>query len=219
MAKCVILWGEHPTEVVAQHHARQVARILREKYGHDVRLEKLPFIFTHYNLVRDPSTEPRKKLELLSEWLDSDTITRAVARQHQMPVFNFHCTPAEHMAEAERKTPEKFKLVRRGIQQTQGEIQVEKRSKNAFEVEVPAVYRLIPSRADIHMARQLQQMVEVAPEVAPKLGTVEKRHLSALLRQEYLTKVAALKAHGQKKYLHKSISEKIAAEIHRRLMQ
>ena len=52
MAKVVLVWNEHPTEVVAGYHARKVAQILKEKYGHEVIMEKVRVAETNYGLYR-----------------------------------------------------------------------------------------------------------------------------------------------------------------------
>ncbi len=49
MAKVVLIWNEHPTEVVAGFHAREVAEILRRPpYNHEVIVEKIPTRETNY---------------------------------------------------------------------------------------------------------------------------------------------------------------------------
>ncbi len=90
MAKIVIVLGEHPTEVVAAFHARKVAKILREKYGHDVIVEKVPLEETNYGIVRKvpvgkgklSASEAKKAVIKLISLKDSPGLTESALARH-----------------------------------------------------------------------------------------------------------------------------------------
>ncbi|MFH0713426.1 MAG: hypothetical protein V1722_03110 [Candidatus Micrarchaeota archaeon] len=111
MAKVVLVWNEHPTEVVAGFHARKVAAILRKKYGHEVVMEKIPAAETAYGIVK------RLPLEKIIDALDSHLIfdsnehARRIGRRHGAFAFNFHSTPFHVFGRAKSIPASKFRLI------------------------------------------------------------------------------------------------------------
>ena len=94
MAKVVLVWNEHPTEVVAGFHARKVAKILKEKYGHEVVMEKIPVAETNYGTITSRK-RPKKRVDALEKLRPSLNIARQLSAKHDAITFNFHCSPAK----------------------------------------------------------------------------------------------------------------------------
>ena len=72
MARVVIVWNEHPTEVVGGFHARKVAEILRNKFNHEVIMEKIPRQETNYEILAkmpEPNLFQRAAFNL-EKWID-----------------------------------------------------------------------------------------------------------------------------------------------------
>lgn len=109
MAKVVLVWNEHPTEVVAGFHARKVAQILREKYGHEVVMEKIPVAETNYGIV-SRTKNPRTVQKRLSNLKSSIEIAQEIEAKHNLPAFNFHCSEASGMGKAIERNPKDFEL-------------------------------------------------------------------------------------------------------------
>ncbi|MEW5955217.1 MAG: hypothetical protein AB1626_01625 [Candidatus Micrarchaeota archaeon] len=215
MARATIVWNEHPTEVVAGFHARKVAEILRERYGHDVRLRKLPYDISSHGILRDRRTPLEQRLlHLAKEHHGTYGLTQYLAGKERRPVFNFHASPAAYMAEAEQREPQEFRVSRRALRKSDREIQVIKMRKNVFVVELPARFHPLPRHP---LSREeLRAGLEAA---AGKLRTREKAMLAEKLDSFYHARVSRMGAPEQKKFLHPRVSEIIAAEIHRRLME
>lgn len=98
MAKALIIWNEHPGEVVAGLHARRVTKILKEKYGHDVKIEKIPYAKTNFAMVRK-NTNPKQLLEEINKLPDSAEVAKHYAKKHDRLTFNFHSSSYKRIAE------------------------------------------------------------------------------------------------------------------------
>ncbi|MBI4406658.1 hypothetical protein HY571_01975, partial [Candidatus Micrarchaeota archaeon] len=112
MAKVVLVWNEHPTEVVAGFHVRKVAEILRKKYGHKVVMEKIPVAETNYGMVRSlrkgaTVDDVTHKLLRLKTSLG---IAAKAAKKYRTIAFNFHTSPALDLAKATMKAPQEFEV-------------------------------------------------------------------------------------------------------------
>ena len=217
MAKVVLVWNEHPTEVVAGFHCRKVAEILKKKYGHEVVIEKIPAKETNYGIV---TKEPDKKtaLQKLNDLKHSIDIAKEYADKHNTFAFNFHASPTTAFEKATIKSPKKFQVGQRHPQEWGPypfEITFENIPGTAhFVVEVPAEVRRLPEKlkekneAELHKTAMEQQL-------SPIIHSYAK--LSNLLRRVYFTEQMGLKNPGQRRYLKRMISEKIAYAIHKRI--
>ncbi len=219
MARVVLVWNEHPNEVVAGFHARKVAEILRRKYRHEVTLVKLPFSRSEYAVLRG-KTPLQHRLVQLARYDSSSSyaIAKDLAKKHGVPVFNFHSTPAENMAQANKRKPRSFRLSRRNfVNKILGELLVYGLGKNGFIVEVPAHFQSLPARLiELTTRRKLRRAIRA---VEKRLSRVELKVLVEALRPLYYTMVPPLQQHRQKKFLSPVISRKLAEEIHARLLQ
>ncbi len=204
--KVVLVWNEHPTEVVAGHHARKVAEILRRDYGHEVVMEKIPVRKTDYGiLMRESAANAREKLKKLDY---SSTIAARYARKHKAFAFNFHASKAEAMGQSETMAPHDFRVgeqrIHYKIRRLDTEIVFLPNRGKSFVIEMPGIYFDLRSR--IH-DKTIDKLFEIEPG--------DTNRFFELL----LTKIGAmqLKHPEQQKYLRPAISEKIAAAIHERI--
>ncbi|MFH0713051.1 MAG: hypothetical protein V1722_00165 [Candidatus Micrarchaeota archaeon] len=219
MARAVLLWNEHPTEVVAGVHCRRVAAILRRKYGHDILTIKLPPQYTIFGLLRNEKMTPEEKaLELmnLATGGGSVGIVRDTAKKARCPVFNFHASQDTAFRHARRKEPPEFQIGRRMPQdrQMEKELIVTKTSENAFLVEMPAVYAPIP------MKLKVKELAEIVQKTRALLKGKSKEHylaIAKLLNPTYHAEATKLGTIRQEKYLHEDISRKLAEEIHKQI--
>ncbi|MDP3741967.1 MAG: hypothetical protein Q8R15_01495 [Candidatus Micrarchaeota archaeon] len=216
MAKVVLVWNEHPTEVVAGFHARKVAKILREQYGHDVKISKIPVKTTSYGILHDQDTPLQDRLTHLVSHFTSEELTNYFAKKTGMLIFNFHSTEAARMAEATIRKPHDFRISARDSGKPKGELEVLNIGKNAFIVETPAHFRLLPGKV---RRRTNVPLIRVgASEIAKRLRTKkEKIRFVNKFDDIYQEKVSPLGSTRQQKYLHPAISEKIAQAIHERI--
>lgn len=204
MAKVVLVWNEHPTEVVAGFHARKVAQLLRKR-GHEVVVEKIPVSETNYGIVRASanSAELTKRLRKLTHSLE---IARRFKEKHKAFAFNFHASKASVLGEAAKKQPDEFTIghyTNFYDLVNNSEIAIIGSEKH-FIVEVPGINMPIPERnAKINRQRISRLGFE-------SQGTND-------LQLKYYVEHMPLKHKGQQKYLDPVISEKIAAAIHERI--
>lgn len=100
MSRIVLVWNEHPTEVLAGYHARKAAQLLRKK-GHEVIVEKIPVSQTPFGILREiklgmgSETERlvREAAVKLLNVKSSEEITDELkARRKADFCFNFHTT-------------------------------------------------------------------------------------------------------------------------------
>lgn len=215
MANIVFIIGEHPTEVVAAHHARQVAKILESEYGHTINWLKTPLDITSYGRIRGNKPTKEILLELAKNPLTSGTLTRQMAQLTEKLVVNFHCTPAHEMGKATTKHPRDFSMGNK--LNLKHELVVAHVGNNGFIAEVPALYQEVPERTLGKIVRKKVTSEAEALLDGNELTENEKKRLVIALRPNQQIKVAGLKTPGQEKYLHEDISRKLAAEIHRQL--
>lgn len=212
MAKVVLVWNEHPTEVVAGLHARKVAKILREKYGHEVVVKKIPAKETIYGVldIRDSA----KAAWHIRNRRSSLDITKEIAERHHAPAFNFHATSAIKVAEANKYKPDKFRIGEKELAESpmmNREIEfIHKRGeKDNLVVEMPGFETNLPARILKKRWPRLEAIVEderISPALKEKV-------------EDYLLRYMPLRHPRQQKFLHPAISEKIAAAIHERITQ
>ncbi|MFH0714093.1 MAG: hypothetical protein V1722_00430 [Candidatus Micrarchaeota archaeon] len=214
MAKVVLVWNEHPTEVVAGFHARKVAEILREKYGHEVILEKIPVSETNYGIIRDEPS-PKVAAERLAKLKGSSLIAEDYARKYGAPAFNFHASPTMAQGQSGRKPAWRFKVGKTDPTKrtwTQHEIDFLP-WKQGTVIELPgelyasgagSLGRMEVKRTRVEdEAKKLQGDAKIVAEMASQINYVS---LSMPLHEE-----------TQKKYLSPIISRKIAAAIHKQV--
>ncbi len=222
MAKVILIWNEHPTEVVAGFHARKVARILREKYGHEVVLEKVPVAETNYGIVSGIKSKDsaRKTLDALAKLKPSIARAAQAAQRHRAVAFNFHASNDTCMGNATHLAPEDFsvelsRLEDKKRQWYKKEVFIGKQtSDNDYIVEVPAF--LMPFENANLAERRLKQILAVAPQLR-RLKHQKRNSVMQDLNIVYHTGSTPLRHPAQQKYLHPAISEKIAQAIHERI--
>ncbi|MCX6767958.1 MAG: hypothetical protein NTY90_04510 [Candidatus Micrarchaeota archaeon] len=191
MARIAIIANEHPNEVVAQHHARKVAEILREA-GHDVVYYKHPFEKTALGIASKAKelgpnqVEERKKLvKVTKEIPRSLDLAQEVRKKAGADyAYNFHATPSIDAVFSNKKVgflPE---------------------SKVGI-VEVPAVFTEL---------KRGGKNAEAFFELLKETNAKEVRPLSAPARLSYyLKRTTPLKMNEE--YLSPEISNEIAKEI------
>ncbi len=219
--RVVIVWNEHPTEVVAGFHARKVAKILRDKYGHEVVMEKIPVKETNYGIITIRN-RPKKRVEALKKLKTSLHIAHQLSAKHGAITFNFHCSPAKSFNRYQiDKDPEEF---------TVGETEISEyipnefrlgfhaiqilRQKNGAIIEIPANFTPISPTIAKRRTKLIKKTLEtLGDNIYSMHGQDIKNHTAS----EYQLMATKLKDPQQKKYLHPAISEKIAAAIHERI--
>ncbi len=222
MAKVVLVWNEHPTEVVAGFHARKVAKILKERYGHEVIMEKIPVGETNYGILQNE--KPSTAALYISALDSSMEIANKTSEEHAVGTFNFHATPFKDVAEAKTKAPKEFtvgeKLLSGSITDIfHGPHEIEftrEPGENHYVVEMPAFETRIPYR----IRKRRQQKLKAATRAADRDLTWNELGMAEYgLRSGYHLSYMPLRHPSQQKYLHPAISEKIAAAIHERITQ
>ncbi len=225
MAKVVLVWNEHPTEVIAGYHARKVAEILKEKYGHEVIVEKIPARKTNYGIVSKVSStaDAETALDKLSKLKPSFTRGREFSKKHGAATFNFHCSRSIGMGQARQKPLKKFKV---GFENPREhkiggflhEITfIGNPQENHFVVEIPAKTQELPERIRQQKRMQIKE-IRKQNRVAEEVGyRTPPERIIWETKDSYQLESMGLKAKGQRKYLSPIISEKIAAAIHERL--
>lgn len=158
MAKISLIFNEHPQEVVAGHHARLVAKALKEKYGDEVFIAKIPVEETAFGIVCRA---------LKNEFSDDETrhkvrfrpTSMALAERHARNggfVFNFHSSnfltmAKERLAYSWRKRsgkprskndPAEYYPIRRPLLARLVEFEKSKSNPRVFVLELPE--RLVP---------------------------------------------------------------------------
>ncbi len=218
MAKVVLVWNEHPTEVVAGFHARRVAKILREKYGHEVIVEKIPPGETNYGIVRREN--PKQAAKKLAKLPSSFSITARYAKKHDTFAFNFHASIVSQLGDANAMAPEHFRV---GTFKTRelspdspypSEIAIEGNpTARHYIVELPGVYSDIGKRIRERNREQVKRVFKQLFSLKQRLS----RRAIGETNPGYHYNATKLAPVQQKKYLHPVISEKIAAAIHERV--
>ncbi|MFH0713904.1 MAG: hypothetical protein V1722_04665 [Candidatus Micrarchaeota archaeon] len=216
MAKVVLVWNEHPTEVVAGYHARKVADILRKKYGHEVMVEKVPFKKTNTGIVAHNS--PAKAVNALRVLTSSRGVTAQFSKKHAAPAFNFHTSSQKSFEQSEKRKPENFRVGNSNIEiepilsfsPFSSEIIFQHGSNPLqHEIEIPAFYERLPKTS---YGRRREKLIH-----SKTLAHLEGIAYTGALRDVYHLERTPLSHSKQKKYLSPIISEKIAAAIHERL--
>jgi len=211
LARIVLQWNEHPTEVVAGFHARKVAEILRNKYGHEVMMEKIPVAETNYGVVKNKS--PRAAI-VAALWGLKSALGRAEAasKTHSAFAFNFHSSKASAMADADTRPTKRFRV---GIQpyldfsDTELMIAHKKGDKHAV-VEVPAFYEAMPENV---RKRQIEQLTKIGKATGGGIG--DQFMQLTELKPDYYLERTPLRHKQQQKYLDPAISEKLAKAINK----
>ncbi len=224
MAKVVLVWNEHPTEVVAGYHARKVAKILKEKYGHEVILEKIPVRETNYGIVRrvGKGVEPKRAAQELVDLEISLEKAAKAARKHQTPAFNFHASEHTELGNASTARPEHFNVeevnpheVHRSGALIKSEILMQwLPNTNHFVIEIPAFYKYMRKA---QLEKHQKQVHKVFSEILAMEETKRTRMAELDTLSDYHTRYTPLNEPEQQKFLHPAISEKIAAAIHERI--
>ncbi len=225
MAKVVIVWNEHPTEVVAGFHARKVAKILKERYGHEVIVEKIPPGETNYGIVqrvsRKTATSVAKQLAMLPS---SGEVAERYSDAHNAFAFNFHASEASRMHAARFKEPEAFEvgeINNRGAGYIFGfpaEITIQRHGKRAHVVEVPGIRIALPKEKSAIIAGKLKLIIGAVERPSHLRISVEDYYrIRSSINEGYHSEVYDLVHPAQQKYKDKAISEKIAAAIHERI--
>ena len=219
MAKVVIIWNEHPHEVVAGFHARKVARILKEKYGHEITLHKMPYNKSNTSILQQGTlTNLRQTAIKLKEMQGTKDKTREIALKHDSWAFNFHCSPTYAFDDAENTVPEDFQTKKSLYSDEKGErfkdipnpakgqIYIrgdERQPKTNFFVEIPAVYIKNKRKLLIKVHTKLKRIIAGFMEPEARWN----------LKKDYHERLTPISAPEQQKYLSPAISEKIAKEI------
>ncbi len=225
--RVVLVWNEHPTEVVAGFHARKVARILRERYGHNVVMKKIPTRETNYGIVkqaRDRLTSA-KAARRLASLRNSFERARIASRRYGAPSFSFHVSNYRVFKGAEQKTPRVFRV---GLYPAKkvvdyfdtypSEIVIEHEGidSGCHVVEIPSVIVPLPKRTLARRKKALALVIESALNIkkqSSRLAAVDQ------LKGDYQVQYAPLNEPENKRiFMHQAISKKIAAAIHARLM-
>ncbi len=216
MAKVVLVWNEHPTEVVAGFHARKVTKILRDHYKHRVVLKRIPVAETNYGIVEQTANR-------LASLKNSFERARIASRRYGAPSFNFHSSDYRLFKGAEQNAPEAFKVgLHNGRKMNTeanypNEIVIEHGGIGTefHVVEIPSAIVALPKRT---LARR-KKALELAAESALNIKKQTHRLAAvAQLKEDYQVQYAPL-THPRNKYVftHQTISEKIAAAIHERI--
>ncbi len=219
MAKIVIVWNEHPTEVVAGFHARKVAKILKEKYGHEVQVKKLPVKESNYGITRDEKIIAREAVTRLKQLPNS--IERYKSTEPAAFVFNFHNSGALIMGQARKRKLSQFRIgsgnldddgLGFGLNATEILLEHRPSIKNTFIIELPAFYRRIKGKAG--KPKHLKDMHKYLDTDEGWFDLAVEHNISP----GHQTEVTPLQHPKQQKYLHPAISEKIAAAINGRII-
>jgi len=214
MAKVVLIWNEHPTEVVAGFHARKVAEILRgKKYRHKVIVKKVPVAETNYGIVRKYS--PIEAVQQLIELKDSYEFAQEAARENKAICFNFHASSPSIMGAAAWQKPGNFEVGEFSPLQPGYPTEIafqRNRNANHYLIELPGVN--LPLKRKIRRKREEQRK---AVFLANNLSNTYPSHLEKRLNPTYHLYRMPLADKRQQKYLHPAISEKIAQAIHERI--
>ncbi len=228
MAKVVLVWNEHPTEVVAGFHARKVARILREKYGHTVVLKKTPAKETNYGIVS--RLKPNDAVDALRHivTLSSEEKARSAGLRHKALAFNFHCSPDFKFKQAQERRADEFRIST--IQHTYADdpnetalgatgtaelLFLEDADRQAWTIEMPGYYEELKINTS---KRQRKRGDAVWSAVQQKrVGLIERDRIEHTLVRSYHEFRTPLKHENQKKYIDAAVSEKIAREIHEKI--
>ncbi|MFH0714094.1 MAG: hypothetical protein V1722_00435 [Candidatus Micrarchaeota archaeon] len=226
MAKVVLVWNEHPTEVVAGFHARKVAAILREKYGHEVVLEKIPVKETNYGIATalDSGTSALNIAAKIDKLKPSIQRARELAEKHSAVVFNFHAAESARMADADKKEPKEFRVM--NIKDSEEHypaeitIQAKDREQKHHVIELPGIQINLPTKKREKALERIRKILEAAKHLKrsdPVEKYITQVRLNVELHEYYHAQRMAVTDSAQKKYLSPAISEKIAAAIHERI--
>ncbi len=102
MAEIVFAFNEHPTEAIAGVHARQVARILREEYGHGVVFHKFNWRKTNFGIVKRCARGELSPEQAVKKLLDLDSsrnLAQKLASKYNRWCFNFHASESDTLHE------------------------------------------------------------------------------------------------------------------------
>ena len=209
MAKVVLVWNEHPTEVVAGFHARKVATILRKKYGHEVVMEKIPVKETVHGILRRESTKIAVKK--LIEARDSEEFAREAVLKHKTCAFNFHASDEKIMGQAINRKPSDFRIGEFSLSDTRNNTEITLNrypNQKHYIVEMPGIYFPLKTKLRKAQEKRRNAALKANKRTVPFWFRAEQA-----LRQNYHLNRMPLAHKKQQKYLHPAISEKIAAAI------
>ena len=221
MAKVVLVWNEHPTEVVAGYHCRAVAEILRKRYGHKVVIKKIPVGKTYYGIVSKVSNAEEAAIAAnkLRKLKPSIERAQAFSKTYNAPVFNFHCSDRTVMGEAAKRTVSKFRIGKPDERKDKFHSEIGlhgNKRKGGFVVEVPAAFMLFKNNKLAE--RRFAQILTVFSS-AKQQSKRTAMQITSDLTIAYHTGTTPLKHPEQQKYLSPAISEKIAQAIHERITE
>ncbi|MFH0714063.1 MAG: hypothetical protein V1722_00280 [Candidatus Micrarchaeota archaeon] len=226
MAKVVLVWNEHPTEVVAGFHARKVAEILKNKYGHDVVIEKIPVAETNYGIIRNGKGNKANQLLALRDSIDFFPKDPSGTKF----MFNFHAAPAERIGKSTQMPARLFKVSHKrwqdNLERFATEITIIKGKGRQYAIEMPGYFTRIPGNAYRKMLEQKREFeTKERSKIDRKIsaGTYTARDILKLMefatatQNTYTIQRTALHTKRQKKFLSSDVSKKIAAAIHERI--
>ena len=214
MAKVVLVWNEHPTEVVAGFHCRKVAKLLREM-GHEVIVEKIPARKTNYGIVSHEN--PKQAFDRLAALKTSLEVARDSAQKNDAFAFNFHASIPETLGQSTKKVPSEFQTGEYNLTKINEskEIMVFKKpGENWAIIELPGLQ--IPLRDPLFSRKKTKQEA-VQRENIEHGFFIKDELVDRRLEDKYHIHAMPLKHPDQQKYLLPIISEKIAAAIHKRI--
>ncbi|MFH0714068.1 MAG: hypothetical protein V1722_00305 [Candidatus Micrarchaeota archaeon] len=229
MAKVVLVWNEHPTEVIAGHHCRQVAKLLREM-GHEVIVKKIAARDTIYGTVQHDNYAAAGKKLLNTK--PTAEITEEFAKNFNAITFNFHGYAATALRRYRAKKPERLKIKEKLGKSSliiRGDICFYRISPHAFAIEIPGIMEKLPREKRAVQKERLNQALYGAIK-AKERANVGKSLLKRIgdhsMQMDQILNTTDAKYHlnrmpmnlpAQQNFKSPVISEKIAAAIHERL--
>lgn len=229
MAKVVLVWNEHPTEVIAGHHCRQVAKILR-KMGHEVIVKKIAARDTIYGTVRHDNYAAAGKKLLNTK--PTAEITEEFATKFNAMAFNFHGYAATALRRYRAKKPERLTIKEKSIKKSlmiKGDVCFYRVSPRAFAIEIPGIMEKLPKEKRAVQKERLNQALYGAIKAKERTNTSKtlwKRFLDHPMQMDQILNTTAARYHldrmpmnlpEQQNFKSPIISEKIAAAIHERI--
>lgn len=218
MAKVVIAWNEHPTEVIAGFHARKVAEILREQ-GHEVILHKFPVKETNYGIVA--KNRPKKALRKLLLMTDSFERAQALAIKHGAFVFNFHASAPGCYGTPASKEVKDFEIAFKHIRDFTHSPEIPifhplPTADKHFVVEVPGdEIKILSNKTTARERKQIQQKLK---KIEQKL---QERNIRGKISKNtdsvYYNYAMPINPAQNPKYLDSLLTRRIAATIHEKI--
>ncbi len=228
MTRVLLVWNEHPAEVVAGFHARKVAKLLREKYGHEVVLKKTPAKETNYGIVS--RLNPIDAVEALRRIVGFSSEEKARSRglEHNAFAFNFHCSPDFKFKQAQERRADEFQVLTvphtyaddpdqtaLAAASTAELLFLEDADRQAWTIEMPGYYEELRTKAGETQRKKADEVWSAVQKSG--LYGFERDRVEHTLIGSYHQFRTPLKHKNQKKYVDTVVSEKIAQEIHEKI--